>query len=251
MSTSVLKAEPGKLDIKTIQQAFSRPSLINLISKDANLVFYLSVYPLIHPVSPKSHPGAWQATEWKFCSICFIFFICENINKVWYKKSLKLTCYQLDHRVKILHALCSTHHSRQFDMPNDHVQKDKWAATWDFQQCGMCDQQSLRSACAYAQYDESLCMSLEYSMCVKLLTEPYLEFLNLKGDCTGSSESTLVKMPHCWKSHVTAQLWAAAHPTTPSPTPEVFPSRQNKNPVRFFIIFLFTKIFEIDIVIEI
>ena len=24
---------------------------------------------------------------------------------------------------------------------------------WDFQQCGMCDQQSLRSACAYAQYD--------------------------------------------------------------------------------------------------
>ena len=31
MSTSVLKAEPGKL-----------------ISKDANLVFYLSVYPLFH-----------------------------------------------------------------------------------------------------------------------------------------------------------------------------------------------------------
>ena len=23
---------------------------------------------------------------------------------------------------------------------------NKWAATWDFQQCGMCDQQSLRSA---------------------------------------------------------------------------------------------------------
>ena len=28
----------------------------------------------------------------------------------------------------------------------------------------------------------------------------------LKGGCTGSSESTLVKMPHCWKSHVTAQI---------------------------------------------
>ena len=27
-----------------IQQAFSKPSLVNLISKDANLVFYLSVY---------------------------------------------------------------------------------------------------------------------------------------------------------------------------------------------------------------
>ena len=39
-------------------------------------------------------------------------------------------------------------------------------------------------------------------MIVKLLTEHHLEFLSLKGDCTGSSESTLVKMPHCWKSQV-------------------------------------------------
>ena len=38
-------------------------------------------------------------------------------------------------------------------------------------------------------------------MSVKLLTEQHLEFLILKGDCTGCSESTLVKMPHCWKSH--------------------------------------------------
>ena len=43
-------------------------------------------------------------------------------------------------------------------------------------------------------------------MRVKLLTEQHLEFLHLKGACTGSSESTLVKMPHCWKSHVTAHL---------------------------------------------
>ena len=35
--------------------------------------------------------------------------------------------------------------------------KQIWAATWDFQQCGMCDQQSLRPACAYAQSDQSLC----------------------------------------------------------------------------------------------
>ena len=34
-------------------------------------------------------------------------------------------------------------------------------------------------------------------MSVKLLTEHRLEFVSLKGDCTGSSESTLVKMPHC------------------------------------------------------
>ena len=70
----------------------------------------------------------------------------------------------------------------------------------------MCDQQSLRSACAYAQSDQSLCWSLEYSMTVTLLTEHTLEFLSLKGGCTGLSESTHVKMPHCWKSHVAAHL---------------------------------------------
>ena len=32
-----------------------------------------------------------------------------------------------------------------------------WTSAWDFQQYGMCDQQSLRSACAYAQSDQSLC----------------------------------------------------------------------------------------------
>ena len=48
--------------------------------------------------------------------------------------------------------------------------------------------------------------SLEYSMTVKLLNEHNLEFLSLTGDCTGSSESTLVKMPHCWKSRVASHL---------------------------------------------
>ena len=43
-------------------------------------------------------------------------------------------------------------------------------------------------------------------MNVKLLTEHHLEFLSLKGGCIGLSESTLVKIPHCWKSHFTAQL---------------------------------------------
>ena len=83
--------------------------------------------------------------------------------------------------------------------------KDKWAATRDVHQCGMCDQQRLRPACAFVQSDQSLCLSLEFSMTVKLLTEQHLEFLSLKGGCTDSSESTHVKMPHFWKSHVTAQ----------------------------------------------
>ena len=41
-------------------------------------------------------------------------------------------------------------------------------------------------------------------MRVKLPTEHHLEFLSLKGGCTGSSKSTFVKMPHCWKSGVMA-----------------------------------------------
>ena len=36
-------------------------------------------------------------------------------------------------------------------------------------------------------------------MHVKLLNEHHLEFLSLKGSCTGSSDSTLVIMSHLWK----------------------------------------------------
>ena len=43
-------------------------------------------------------------------------------------------------------------------------------------------------------------------MIVKRLTEHHLEFLSLTGGCIGLSESTLVKMPNCWKSHITAHI---------------------------------------------
>ena len=43
-------------------------------------------------------------------------------------------------------------------------------------------------------------------MIVRLLTEHHLEFLSIKGGCKGSSESTLVKMSNCWKSHAAAQI---------------------------------------------
>ena len=66
-----------------------------------------------------------------------------------------------------------------------------------FPTISMYNQQRLRPACAYAQSDQSQCKSLEYSMTVKLLTDQHLEFLSLKAGCAGSSESTLVKMPHC------------------------------------------------------
>ena len=58
----------------------------------------------------------------------------------------------------------------------------------------MCDQQSLGSACAYVQTNQSICLSLEYFMTVRLLTEHHLEFLGFKQGYTGSSESTLVKI---------------------------------------------------------
>ena len=47
-------------------------------------------------------------------------------------------------------------------------------------------------------------------MAVNLLTEHHLEFLGLKGGYTGLSESTLVKTPNCWKSHVIAHMGLVA-----------------------------------------
>ena len=60
---------------------------------------------------------------------------------------------------------------------------------------------------AQTQSDLSLCWSQEYSLSVKLLTEYHFEFLSLKVGCTGSSESTLLKIPHCWKSLVAAHFF--------------------------------------------
>ena len=57
---------------------------------------------------------------------------------------------------------------------------------------------------AHTRSDQSLCLSLKYSMVAKLLSEHHLELLSVKGGCTGSSESTSVEMSHCWKSHVMA-----------------------------------------------
>ena len=53
-------------------------------------------------------------------------------------------------------------------------------------------------------------------MTAQLQTEHPLEFLSLKGGCTRSSESTLVKMPNCWKPQVVArtQFGEYTHLTT-------------------------------------
>ena len=44
-------------------------------------------------------------------------------------------------------------------------------------------------------------------MTVKPLSEHHLEFLSIKVGYTGLSESTHVKAPHCWKSHVAAHVY--------------------------------------------
>ena len=51
-------------------------------------------------------------------------------------------------------------------------------------------------------------------MIVELLTEHHLEFLSLKGGYRGSSESTLIKMSNCWKSHA-GSFYSTASPDAP------------------------------------
>ena len=48
-------------------------------------------------------------------------------------------------------------------------------------------------------------------MNIKLQTEQNLEFLSLKGGCTGSSESTHVKIPHSYLSRMRESFVQNAH----------------------------------------
>ena len=59
---------------------------------------------------------------------------------------------------------------------------------------------------------------LNYYMSVRLLIELNLVILSFKEGCTGPSESTLVKMAHCWKSHVTVQIFLNTGPRMQSVT---------------------------------
>ena len=43
-------------------------------------------------------------------------------------------------------------------------------------------------------------------MSVKLLTKQCLKLLTLKGRCTGWCKATHIKIPHYWKSRVTAHI---------------------------------------------
>ena len=70
----------------------------------------------------------------------------------------------------------------------------------------MCDLQRAQISLRIHEVCSEPIKSPEYSMTFKLLTEHYLEFLSLRGGSTGAYESTLVKMSHCWKSQITADI---------------------------------------------
>ena len=52
----------------------------------------------------------------------------------------------------------------------------------------------------------SLIRAFASRLTLNLLNEHRMEALSLKGSGADSSESTHLKMPHCWKSHATAQF---------------------------------------------
>ena len=75
-------------------------------------------------------------------------------------------------------------------------------------------------------------------MSVQLLTEHHLRFLSQKRGCTGSSESTLVKMPHCWKLRVTALIISSSEGCDFSFTDHTVPFNDFAyHSMRFFIHF--------------
>ena len=61
----------------------------------------------------------------------------------------------------------------------------------------MYDQQSLRSACAYAQSNQSLYKSLEYSLTVKLLNDHHLESLSLNGQKEAAQTNLSLHLSKC------------------------------------------------------
>ena len=82
----------------------------------------------------------------------------------------------------------------------------KWAATWQYQQSGVCAQRSLRSAWASAQSDQSLRCPHEESLSHKLPIEQTAKTLIRLGGCPGWSESPLGAHSFCWFCHVVAQM---------------------------------------------
>ena len=100
----------------------------------------------------------WIGLWYVFCNISWsysILFLYPKFNSTRYAVfsvpcSLVITCWV---RADLLALLCVASVFLHFC----HIPSQIWATAWDFQHCGMCIQQSLRSVCAYAQSDHNLC----------------------------------------------------------------------------------------------
>ena len=111
----------------------------------------------------------------------------STFSSICYRNSETQTCWFVNN---VLVLLCMRLFMRLYG-----IRKDK--------------QKALRRDCIYYMSHDMRFPTMWYvwpAKPLKLLTEHHLEFLSLKGGCTGQPESTLVKMPHCWKSHVTAHI---------------------------------------------
>ena len=98
---------------------------------------------------------------------------------------------------------------KQIDQQTRFVTYRIWAMVWDFQKCGICDQQSRRSACAYAQSDQSICLSLEYSMTATDWTSFAVSKLKKE-----AAQARLSQRSNCWKSHATAHMHSSIYTST-------------------------------------
>ena len=86
---------------RAMQHAFSKPSRVNLISKDANLVFYLSVYPLLNALLTSDY--------------AVFFYVCVNsaslatsFKKVQRHHDLiKVTCPEIGNVYQVMLKQCS------------------------------------------------------------------------------------------------------------------------------------------------
>ena len=98
---------------------------------------------LAYPISKDKPISNFRGVEW--------YFLSPNFNRTFCKQTVKfliMHCLPLSYKKDAMLIWIIIKQNKNIDI---------WAPTWDFQQCSMCDQQSLRSACAYAQSDQSLC----------------------------------------------------------------------------------------------
>ena len=112
---------------------------------DFDMVVFIS-----HPLQPSTPISALDSHIHDAVQIrCFFYFAPNKVE--W------ICVVFLSRKPYPLLSTCSNQETSRHYWITAEWNESIWAVTWDFQQCDMCDQQSLRSACAYTQSDQSLC----------------------------------------------------------------------------------------------